>query len=79
MWYHQQSNAIYVDGKRVLFSQEVERYPMYRGTDIAMVIEDYGNERSAFTVTDKNGCARRSLFDSATAAADFLFKLGFRE
>lgn len=79
-WYHQNSNTMYTDdGRRVVFSGEIERYPMYRRNDIALVIEDYGNDRSAYMMTYADGNITRMVFEDATEAANSLFKLGFRE
>lgn len=59
-----------------LVSVESEIYTMYNGSGMYVtIVEDYGND-SSYLIMDGNDIMR---FDDAVRAANYAFKLGYRE
>ena len=59
-----------------IVSVESETYTMYNGLGMFVtIIEDYGSDKS-YLIMDDNDIMR---FDDAVRAANYAFKLGYRE
>jgi hypothetical protein len=75
-------NGIYVNGKKMFFSGEVDVYSMVNGLGFGVeIVEDYGNNRSYLVDWSESMNYEPSvtMFPDATKAANVAFKRGFRE
>ena len=79
---YENRNYIYVNGKKLFFSGEVDVYEMTNCLGFGVeIIEDYGNNCSYLVDWSETMNSEPSVvcFADATKAANVAFKRGFRE